>query len=216
MSRSRWACADCVSGLRDPSCLAAEPATRVPHRRCRCVPHRRPERGDHRAAGTAEDIPLRPQTFRSFCNVPVAVMPSGQKTQFAPHLRSGHLDADALRSLSHEWAAQHRQLFIVAASTRDDQRPVSCDSDSSVPTAVNAHFLVQTLVTLSRRLSPAAALVRDRPGSVAADAARGARDGRHLQVILNPFRGEVCVYVRFRPGGARLARAIQLPSCRWG
>ena len=106
-----------------------------------------------------------PQTFRSFCNVPVAVMPSGQKTQFDPHLRSGHLDPDALRTLSREWETQHRRLFIVAASAQTIKGLFPAVPIRPVPTAVNAHFLVQTLVTRPEHVSPAAALVLDRPGS---------------------------------------------------
>jgi hypothetical protein len=87
------------------------------------------------------------QTFRSFCNVPVAVMVSGQRTEFAPHLRAGRLDPDALRELSRQWAAQGRKLFIVAGnghtiSTLFPGRPMRI-----VPVAKNAHQLVQTLVT---------------------------------------------------------------------
>jgi hypothetical protein len=88
-----------------------------------------------------------PQTFRSFCNVPVAVMLSGQRTQFAPHIQSGRLDPVALRALSREWARHGRKLFIVAASAQTIQALFPGRNLRIGPLAKNVHQLVQTLVT---------------------------------------------------------------------
>jgi len=88
-----------------------------------------------------------PQTFRSFCNVPVAVMVSGQRTQFAPHLPPGRLDPDALRTLSRDWAGQRRKLFIVAGNAQTIRALFPGRALRIVPPVKNVHQLVQTLVT---------------------------------------------------------------------
>jgi hypothetical protein len=88
-----------------------------------------------------------PQTFRSFCNVPVAVMLSGQRTQFAPYLGAGRLDPAVLRALSREWAAHGRKLFIVAGDAQTIRTLFPGRALRIVPPVSNVHQLVQTLVT---------------------------------------------------------------------
>jgi hypothetical protein len=73
-------------------------------------------------------------------------MVSGQRTQFAPHLPAGRLDADALRTLSQKWAAQKRKLFIVAGNAQTIRTLFPGRPMRIVPTVKNVHQLVQTLV----------------------------------------------------------------------
>ena len=74
-------------------------------------------------------------------------MVSGQRTQFAPHLPPGRLDPEALRSLSRQWAAQGRKLFIVAGTAQTIATLFPGRPMRIVPPAKNGHQLVQTLVT---------------------------------------------------------------------
>lgn len=57
-----------------------------------------------------------PQTLRSFCNVPVAIMGSGRTSALTPRLKDAQLSPAGLRALAREWAAQGRRLFVVAAN----------------------------------------------------------------------------------------------------
>jgi hypothetical protein len=65
-----------------------------------------------------------PQTFRSFCDVPVAIMGSGQASPLTPRLANATRSPAQLRALAREWAAQHRRLFVVAADRRTIARLV--------------------------------------------------------------------------------------------
>ena len=59
-----------------------------------------------------------PQTLRSFCDVPVGIMLSGQKSALSTRLPGGKLDSRVLTQLAQEWADDGRQLFIVAGNPR--------------------------------------------------------------------------------------------------
>jgi hypothetical protein len=88
-----------------------------------------------------------PQTLRSFCNVPVAIMLSGEKSHFAPRLPDGRLDADVLRQLAQAWAKENRHLYLVAAVPHTINQlfpglPLRADRVGR-----NPHLLEQTLVT---------------------------------------------------------------------
>jgi hypothetical protein len=74
-------------------------------------------------------------------------MLSGQRTRFAPYLAPGRLDPDALRSLSRQWDAQHRRLFIVAGSGQTVSKLFPGHPMRIVHVVRNVHQLVQTLVT---------------------------------------------------------------------
>jgi hypothetical protein len=73
-------------------------------------------------------------------------MVSGQRTQFAPHLPAGRLDAGALRTLSRDWAAQKRKLFIVAGNAQTIRTLFPGRAIRIGPAVKNVHQLVQTLV----------------------------------------------------------------------
>ena len=88
-----------------------------------------------------------PQTLRSFCNVPVGIMLSGQKSALSTRLPGGKLDARALRSLARQWAAEHRQLFVVAGNPGTIRKLFPGATVRFVAGRVNTHLLVQTLVT---------------------------------------------------------------------
>ena len=88
-----------------------------------------------------------PQTLRSFCNVPVAIMLSGQKSHFAPRLPDGRLDADVLRTLAQDWAREHRVLYLVAAGPRTINKLFPGLPLRGVRVGRNPHLLEQTLVT---------------------------------------------------------------------
>lgn len=88
-----------------------------------------------------------PQTLRSFCHVPVAIMVSGLGTPLAPHLPPGRLDASALRTLSRQWADQKRQLFIVAGDGFTVKSLFPGARMQIVPVVRNTHVLDQTLVS---------------------------------------------------------------------
>jgi len=88
-----------------------------------------------------------PQTLRSFCNVPVAIMLSGQKSALSTRLPGGKLDPRLLHTLAQEWARQHRQLFIVAGNARTIRKLFPRAVIRVVPGKANPHLLVQTLVS---------------------------------------------------------------------
>ncbi len=85
-----------------------------------------------------------PQTFRSFCNVPVAVMSSGvSKLLIRPS--KGHLDGGALRQLALDWASEGRRLFAVSEHPRVIARLFPGSHISSIPPVTNKYLLVQEL-----------------------------------------------------------------------
>jgi hypothetical protein len=88
-----------------------------------------------------------PQTLRSFCNVPVGIMLSGQKSALSTRLPTGKLDPRALRSLARQWAAENRALFIVAGNPATIRKLFPGATVRFVEARVNPHLLVQTLVT---------------------------------------------------------------------
>ncbi len=88
-----------------------------------------------------------PQTLRSFCDVPVGIMLSGQKSALSTRLPGGKLDPKLLRELARQWQAQHRQLYIVAGSARTIKKLFPFASVRLVRRHVNKHLLVQTLTS---------------------------------------------------------------------
>jgi hypothetical protein len=74
-----------------------------------------------------------PQTLRSFCNVPVAVMP-------------GTPDASALRDLARGWSAEGRQLFVVSESPATIRKALPGLAVQVTPPATNRHLLNATLL----------------------------------------------------------------------
>ena len=88
-----------------------------------------------------------PQTLRSFCNVPVAIMLSGQRSALSTRLPGGKLDPRLLHTLAQEWAREHRTLYIVAGRARTIRKLFPNASIRAVPGAANPHLLVQTLVS---------------------------------------------------------------------
>ena len=88
-----------------------------------------------------------PQTLRSFCNVPVAVMLSGQESKFAPRLPDGRLDSDVLRTLAQQWAKENRTLYLVAGGARTIRELFPGLLLRTAPAGKNPHSLEQTLVT---------------------------------------------------------------------
>jgi len=98
-----------------------------------------------------ESVPLTwlydPQTLRSFCNVPVGIMLSGQKSSLSTRLPGGKLDPKLLRRLAKQWAGEKRQLFIVAGSARTIRKLFPFATVRIVSRRVNKHLLVQTLTS---------------------------------------------------------------------
>ena len=88
-----------------------------------------------------------PQTLRSFCDVPVGIMLSGQKSALSTRLPDGKLDPKLLRKLARQWAEQKRTLFIVAGNARTIRKLFPLATVRMVPRRVNHHLLEQTLVT---------------------------------------------------------------------
>jgi hypothetical protein len=88
-----------------------------------------------------------PQTLRSFCDVPVGIMLSGQKSALSTRLPGGKLDPKVLRSLARQWAAEKRTLYIVAGNAKTIRKLFPLTSVSTVPKHVNKHLLEQTLTS---------------------------------------------------------------------
>jgi len=88
-----------------------------------------------------------PQTLRSFCNVPVAIMLSGQESNFTPRLPDGRLDSDVVRTLAQQWAKEGRQLYLVAGRARTIRQLFPGLLLRAAPAGKNPHLLEQTLVT---------------------------------------------------------------------
>jgi len=88
-----------------------------------------------------------PQTLRSFCDVPVGIMLSGQKSSLSTRLPGGKLDPKLLRQLARRWSAEKRQLFIVAGDARTIRRLFPGTPVRVVTRHVNTHLLVQTLTS---------------------------------------------------------------------
>lgn len=88
-----------------------------------------------------------PQTLRSFCDVPVAVMLSGQRSALSTRRPDGRLDPQLLRTLARQWANQNRHLFIVAGIPRTITKLFPNVTVRLVPEAINSHLLAQTLVS---------------------------------------------------------------------
>ena len=88
-----------------------------------------------------------PQTLRSFCNVPVAIMGSGQTSALTPRLNDAQLSPAALRALS-------RRVGRAGPEVVRRRRRTGARSDSLVPHARprvfrvrrTDHLLEQTLV----------------------------------------------------------------------
>jgi hypothetical protein len=87
-----------------------------------------------------------PQTFRSFCNVPVAIMGSGQTSALTPRLNNARLSPAGLRALAREWAAQGRRLFVVAANRSTINSLVPHARPRVFRVLRTDHLLEQTLV----------------------------------------------------------------------
>ena len=87
-----------------------------------------------------------PQTLRSFCNVPVAIMGSGQSSALAPQLNDAKLSPAELRALAREWAAQGRRLFVVATNRSTINSLVRHARPRVVSVRRTDHLLEQTLV----------------------------------------------------------------------
>ena len=87
-----------------------------------------------------------PQTFRSFCNVPVAIMGSGQTSALAPRLNNARLSPADLRALAREWAAQGRKLFVVAANRSTIKSLVPRAKPRVYRVRRTDHLLEQTLL----------------------------------------------------------------------
>jgi hypothetical protein len=87
-----------------------------------------------------------PQTLRSFCNVPVAIMGSGRTSALTPRLPNGRLSPAALRALSRSWAAQGRKLFVVAANRSTIASLVPHARPRVFRVRRTDHLLEQTLV----------------------------------------------------------------------
>jgi hypothetical protein len=108
--------------------------------------------GDHGAIVVPQEVSSSawvydPQTLRSFCNVPVAVMLSGQRSELSTRRPGGRLDPALLRSLAKQWRNQNRQLFLVAGTARTITKLFPNVTVRLVPEIVNSHLLVQTLVS---------------------------------------------------------------------
>jgi hypothetical protein len=73
-----------------------------------------------------------PQTLRSFCDVPVAVM-------------LGSVDRGLLHTLALQWKAEGRQLFVVSQFPETIRQSFVRARVHSTPRRVNAHLLEQTL-----------------------------------------------------------------------
>ena len=74
-----------------------------------------------------------PQTLRSFCNLPVAVM-------------SGRPNGAELRDLARGWRAEGRQLFVVAESPATLRKALPGPAVRVTPPATNRHLLNATLL----------------------------------------------------------------------
>ena len=88
-----------------------------------------------------------PQTLRSFCDVPVGIMLSGQRSSLSTRLPGGKLDPKLLRSLARQWAGEKRQLFVVAGNARTIRKLFPLATVRIVPRHVNRHLLEQTLTS---------------------------------------------------------------------
>jgi hypothetical protein len=88
-----------------------------------------------------------PQTLRSFCNVPVAIMLSGQQSKFTPRLPDGRLDSDVLRTLARQWAKEGRQLYLVAGRPATIRQLFPGLLLRAAPAGKNPHLLEQKLVS---------------------------------------------------------------------
>jgi hypothetical protein len=82
-----------------------------------------------------------PQTLRSFCDVPVTVMVN-------------HLDRGVLHSLSAQWRAQGRRLFVVASSPVTIKRILPHADLRPTGRRTNLHFLEQTLTRVPDKYQP--------------------------------------------------------------
>ena len=82
-----------------------------------------------------------PQTLRSFCNVPVAVM-------------LNRPDAGVLRSLAAQWRAQGRRLFVVAAAPITIKRVLPHAELRRTGRRTNKDFLEQTLTHIPGKYQP--------------------------------------------------------------
>ena len=82
-----------------------------------------------------------PQTLRSFCNVPVAVM-------------LGRPNASLLHSLAAEWKAQGRGLFVVSYWPKTISRALPRAALHPTGRRFNPHFLEQTLTRRPNKYMP--------------------------------------------------------------
>jgi hypothetical protein len=95
-----------------------------------------------------------PQTLRSFCDVPVAIMGSGQISPLTPPLGNATLTPAELRALAREWKTQNRKLFVVSASWRTSARLVPHVKRRVVIVRSRNRLLEQTLVRRPDRYQP--------------------------------------------------------------
>jgi hypothetical protein len=82
-----------------------------------------------------------PQTLRSFCDVPVAVM-------------LGRPDTGLLHSLSGEWHAAGRRMFVVAFAPQTIMRALPHARLQKTGRRINTHFLEQTLTRAPDKYTP--------------------------------------------------------------
>jgi hypothetical protein len=97
---------------------------------------------------------LDPQTLRSFCDVPVAIIGTGQRSKVTPRVRDGQFGAAALRDLARQWAAQKRQLYVVAGTPYAAGRFVPGVRPRVILSSRGGRLLEQTLVTRPNRYQP--------------------------------------------------------------
>ncbi len=86
-----------------------------------------------------------PQTIRSFCDVPVGIMYSGDATNLVAHRSKGKLSAPVLRRLARDWAAEGRVLYIVATSRQTITKLFPAAAVEMTRPATNPYLLGRSL-----------------------------------------------------------------------
>jgi len=87
-----------------------------------------------------------PQTLRSFCDVPVGVMYSGEATTLVPRVPKGKVSGSALRKLALDWADAGRELYIVAGTSLTINKFLPGTDVTIARTEANSRALELTLV----------------------------------------------------------------------
>ena len=193
---------------RDQQRLADDPAARLPHDGDGGVQDRRQERCDRRPAGDRSLTWLYdPQTLRSFCNVPVAIMLSGQKS---------HVRAALARRPARCRRAAHARAGVGEGASR------SCSGRRRAARTINKLFPGRSAARCSRRTepAPAGANAGDPPGRVQAGEARvrdraRSRSGPRSSAV-STRRAIPTLVVTAMVQCAGFTRADQLPSSPWG